>query len=67
MDIASGRVVQPELIDMLGRAIRGIARPNLLLNLYFINNQINRMKSAENLSFLSSSRLKTEVSIQLGI
>jgi len=45
MDIASGRVVQPELIDMLGRAIRGIAKPTLLLNLYFINNQINRMKT----------------------
>jgi len=45
MDIASGRVVRPELFDLIGRAIRGIAKPDLLLNLNFINNQINRMKT----------------------
>ncbi|MHA1266603.1 MAG: geranylgeranyl reductase family protein [Candidatus Helarchaeota archaeon] len=44
MDIASGRIIQPSVIDILGRAIRGIGKPELLLNLYFVNNMINRMK-----------------------
>ena len=45
MDVASGKVVRPAPLDLLGRAIRGIAKPNLLLNLYFINNQMNAMRS----------------------
>ncbi|NVM53563.1 MAG: geranylgeranyl reductase family protein [Candidatus Helarchaeota archaeon] len=45
MDIASGRTVRPSVLDLIGRAIRGIAKPELLLNLYFINNQMNKMKS----------------------
>ncbi|MHA1278906.1 MAG: NAD(P)/FAD-dependent oxidoreductase [Candidatus Helarchaeota archaeon] len=44
MDIASGREVRPGLLDMVGRAIRGLAQPELLLNLYFVNNQVNQMK-----------------------
>ena len=44
MNIASGRIVRPSVLDIIGRAIRGIAKPELLLNLYFINNQINKMK-----------------------
>ncbi len=45
MDIASGRIVQPSVVDMIGRAIRGIGKPELLLNLYFVNNMVNRMKT----------------------
>ena len=44
MDIASGKVINPGPLDMLGRALRGVGRPELLLNLYFINNQVNEMK-----------------------
>ncbi len=45
MDIAGGKMVRPGLVDMIGRAIRGLSQPELLLNLYFINNQINEMKT----------------------
>ncbi len=44
MDIASGRIVRPSPLDLIGRAIRGVAKPELLLNLWFVNNQINKMK-----------------------
>ncbi len=44
MDIASGRIIRPNIVDVIGRAIRGIAKPELLLNLYFINNMVNQMK-----------------------
>ncbi|TFG04370.1 MAG: NAD(P)/FAD-dependent oxidoreductase [Promethearchaeota archaeon] len=44
MDIASGRVVSPTILDVIGRAIRGASKPALLLNLLFVNNQINLMK-----------------------
>jgi digeranylgeranylglycerophospholipid reductase len=45
MNIASGKMVRPGIVDMIGRAIRGLSQPELLLNLYFINNQINEMKT----------------------
>jgi digeranylgeranylglycerophospholipid reductase len=45
MDIASGKAVQPTPLDLIGRALRGIGKPELLLNLWFVNNQINKMKT----------------------
>ncbi|MHA1650873.1 MAG: geranylgeranyl reductase family protein, partial [Candidatus Helarchaeota archaeon] len=45
MDIASGKTVRPGLLDLIGRAIRGITMPELLLNLYFVNTQLNQMKN----------------------